>query len=277
MRSSALRVGPRREGRIRRRATPWRAGRRRIGRGRIGRGRIHPDLQIARCSAAGPSTWAAGPPEGCQSVARANDHREGRVSGASSWRPRRSAPSSLRSTAYPSSGQGTASDGTVLLCRSGSRSPAAVASLHRQAPTLLRRCGAGLAHTFHNWRRCRRPSTAFGRCWRPPSFRTGARSMLASIRRCSQRPPSASPQGPTTARIGQPAVLRTDGVLQRSAARKRLTTAKARARSTRARAWPSNGSRGGRQSDQHAGGDCEAPSLTQRLSMRTTVPASDTT
>ena len=43
---------------------------------------------------------------------------------------------------------GPASDGTVLLCRSGSRSPAAVASLHRQAPTLLRRCGAGLAQTL---------------------------------------------------------------------------------------------------------------------------------
>ena len=29
----------------------------------------------------------------------------------------------------------------------------------RQAPTLLRRCGAGLAHTFHNWiRRCQAPS-----------------------------------------------------------------------------------------------------------------------
>ena len=41
-----------------------------------------------------------------------------------------------------------ASDGTVLLCRSGSRSPPTVASLHRQAPTLLGRCGAGLAHNF---------------------------------------------------------------------------------------------------------------------------------
>ena len=45
--------------------------------------------------------------------------------------------------------RGPASDGTVLLCRSGSRSPPAVASLHRQAPTLLRRCGAGLAHNFN--------------------------------------------------------------------------------------------------------------------------------
>ncbi len=57
-----------------------------------------------------------------------------------------------RSTATPPPDEETASDSTVLLCCSGSRSPAAVASLHRRAPTLLRRCGAGLAHDFHNWR-----------------------------------------------------------------------------------------------------------------------------
>ena len=71
---------------------------------------------------------------------------ERRVSGARSRRPRRSLlRRSLES--YPSSGQGTASDSTVLLCCSGSRSPAAVASLLVDKPTLLRRCGAGLAHT----------------------------------------------------------------------------------------------------------------------------------
>ena len=77
----------------------------------------------------------------------------------------------------PLSGRGTASDSTILLCCSGSRSPAAVAPLQRSwapdrgprrvapvdkpsAPSSLR---AGLAHIFHNWRRCRRPLTAFMR------------------------------------------------------------------------------------------------------------------
>ena len=90
------------------------------------------------------SRRAGGSYGGVAVVARENDRSEGRVSGA---RDGGQGAHCARSTATPPPDEETASDSTILLCCSGSRSPAAVASLHRQAPTLLRRCGAGLAHT----------------------------------------------------------------------------------------------------------------------------------
>ena len=117
-----------------------------------------------------------------------------------------------RSTATPPPDKETASDSTVLLCCSGSRSPAAVASLRRQAPTLLRRCGAGLAHSFHNWRRCWRPSTVFTnagadvgglrrcsrtwrRCWRPSTALSNVGADVGGLRRRSRRAMSATFDG----------------------------------------------------------------------------------
>ena len=164
------------------------------------RRRPHPDVVgSGRCVRGRRAP--AGPPEGCQSVARGHVCREGRVCGASSLRPWRSAPSSLRSTATPPPDEETASDSTVLLCCSGSRSPAAVASLHRQAPTLLRRCGAGLAHIFHDWRRCWPPSTAFTRP-APPS----TDGVHHASPRAPRRRDVASPRAPTApTRLGSSA------------------------------------------------------------------------
>jgi hypothetical protein len=94
--------------------------------------------------------------------------REGRLSGARDGGQRAHC---ARSTATPPPSKETASDGTVLLCRSGSRSPAAVASLLFDKP--LRSfvaAGQGSAHSPHNWRRCRRPTTRLKRTSSRPSY-----------------------------------------------------------------------------------------------------------
>ena len=107
-------------------------------RGRIGRG----GSGVLRCWAVGvPSS----PPEGCQSVARVDDDREGRVSGARSLRPWRSL---LRRSleGYPSSVHDRSAPQRAAALRSRRPGSSRFAPTRRSAP-LLRRSAQGLAHT----------------------------------------------------------------------------------------------------------------------------------
>ena len=128
------------------------------GRSGVGR-RIHPDLQISGApllDRRGRRVLRRG---ASRSLAPTTTARAASAARA----PCGHGASLLRRCAqgpYPSSVQGTASDSTVLLCCSGSRSPAAVASLLFGQAYAHFAFGAGLAHIFHNWRRCRRPPTA---------------------------------------------------------------------------------------------------------------------
>src|SRR5262249_33141875 len=104
------------------------------------------------CSAAG-WTWAAGLPEGWQQSLAAKAGSSSGSAALAPMRPKHSARASLRETATPPPDEetrlrrhGTAVPLRLSLAASSRFAPAT-------APTLLRRCGAGLAHTLHNWSR----------------------------------------------------------------------------------------------------------------------------
>ena len=106
-------------------------------------------------------------------------------------RSRRRPTRSLRSlNCDPSSGQGNRlrRHGTAVPLRLSLAGSSRFAP-DRQAPTLLRRCGAGLTHTFIHWRRCRRPRTAFRRAQlpAPSAARRPARSRRAAADTVAER------------------------------------------------------------------------------------------
>ena len=131
-------------------------------------------LRTAAASAAG-RTFAAGPTEGWLWLAprrrptpdRRSAARRSGAQRAHCARSRATPPPSMTAPrckeprrcalARPPAGRSAA---TIM----GARPRTAARSLRRQAPTLLRRCGAGPRSHLHNWRRCWRPSTAFCGC-----------------------------------------------------------------------------------------------------------------
>src|SRR5262249_22977760 len=126
------------------------------------RGRTNPDLGPStptwvdlQFSAAGPS-WAARPTEGWQQSLAAKPGRSPlRAGGAGSGASKQSAPSSLRGPAPPPRDRGPRlrRHGTAVPLRLSLAASSRFAP--STAPPLLRRCGAGLAHTSITEQPCR--------------------------------------------------------------------------------------------------------------------------
>ena len=157
----------------------------------VTRRRPHPDLQIRGAPLGVRRSRRVLRRGGCGSL-RGDAAADGDVCGASlRWPRRRSLVAALKSD--PSSGHGNRlrQHGTAVLLRlSLAGSSRFAPSTSPYAPSSLR--GRARSH-FHNWRRCRRPSTAF----------MGSSSTTVGC----VNPPSASPQGPTAAKPALHAAL----------------------------------------------------------------------